>query len=452
MQQVKLITPQCCGINQASLHTMADTELKLKFWRGDQIGAERLSATILHIDGFSAVDPQCPLGGPDGLKDVLCEKNNWSYVAAAYFPTADKKFGDTKAKFIHDLKGVQDNSADGIVFLTNQSLTPGERDALADEATKLGHKSIIYHLERLRALLDSPSGYGARLEFLDIDMSREEQLSFFSQWNRSFADLLQAQGLMVIREIGKRIDSLANATETFGAKVHLISQTQSLLVNLAAPSDKTRMAASMSGFYSKELSVSEVCLLHRALLFDAPAGTQVGMLRTQKVWLGAPGATPGTAAFVPPDPDAVQGLLEELLSNWKGSVDRLSKGTIAEKIAAMTRFHHGFVSIHPFLDGNGRIARFLLAQQATELLKQTRRVVIEDRRPYFDALAAADAGDYLPLEAAITQAVMGVEFVPGSPCQMSGQRCPACGEGIMDINASQDGVACNVCGVDIPTP
>ncbi len=54
---------------------MADTEIKLKFWRGDQIGAERLAASILHIDGFSSVDPQCPLGGPDGLKDVLCEKN-----------------------------------------------------------------------------------------------------------------------------------------------------------------------------------------------------------------------------------------------------------------------------------------------------------------------------------------------------------------------------------------
>jgi len=430
---------------------MADTELKLKFWRGDQIGAERLSATLLHIEGFSSVDPQCPLGGPDGLKDALCEKNNWNYVAAAYFPTGEKEFRETKVKFMHDLKGVQDNSADGIVFLTNQSLTPGERGVLADEAAKLGHKSIIYHLERIRALLDSPTGYGARLEFLDIDMSREEQLSFFSQWNRSFADMLQAQGLMIIREIGKRIDSLADATETFGAKVHQISQTQSLLVNLATPSDKRRVTP-VSGISLKELSINEVCLLHRALLFDAPPGTQVGLLRTRKVWLGGPGATAASATFVPPDPEEVPRLLEELLSDWQKSLEKLAMEPIAVKIAAMTQFHHRFVSIHPFLDGNGRIARFLLAQQARELLNQSRRVVIEDRRPYFDALAAADKGDYAPLEAEIMQAVMGVEFVPGSPCQMSGQRCPACGEGLMVIKPSQDGVLCNVCGIDIGPP
>jgi hypothetical protein len=53
----------------------SNTEIKLKLWRGDQIRAERLAAALLHIEGFTSVDPQCPLGGPDGLKDVLCEKN-----------------------------------------------------------------------------------------------------------------------------------------------------------------------------------------------------------------------------------------------------------------------------------------------------------------------------------------------------------------------------------------
>src|SRR5690606_33737401 len=122
------------------------------------------------------------LGGPDGLKDVLCEKNGWKYVAAAYFPTSDKQFKEVQNKFIHDLDGVEKNGADGIVFITNQALTPGERKTLSDIATQKDHKSLLYHLERIRSLLDSPTGYGARLEFLDIDMSREEQLSFFSQW------------------------------------------------------------------------------------------------------------------------------------------------------------------------------------------------------------------------------------------------------------------------------
>jgi len=59
-----------------------DTELKLLHWRDGQTKAERLCADLLRLDSFSSVDPQCPLGGPDGIKDVLCEKNGWKYVGA----------------------------------------------------------------------------------------------------------------------------------------------------------------------------------------------------------------------------------------------------------------------------------------------------------------------------------------------------------------------------------
>lgn len=41
-------------------------------------------------------------------------------------------------------------------------------------------------------------------------------------------------------------------------------------------------------------------------------------------------------------------------------------------------------------------------------------------------------------------------FQPGSPCQMSGQPCPACGKGVMDVSGGEDGVRCNKCGVFIP--
>jgi fido (protein-threonine AMPylation protein) len=433
---------------------VTDTELKLKFWRGDQIGAERLAATILHIDGFSAVDPQCPLGGPDGLKDLLCEKNGWNYVAAAYFPTTEQKFKSVQDKFVHDLDGVSKNAASGIVFLTNQSLAPIEREALSALANAKGHKSILYHLERLRSILDSPSGYGARLEFLDIGMSREEQFSFFSQWNRSFSDQLQAQGLMIIRELSKKIDQLAGTTAKFGARVEemseFVQQTQSLLSGVSTPSNKHNFAMSVQDFSTKELTVGDLCMLHRALLFDAPEGAHVGRLRRDKIWIGEPGATPATAAFVPPNPELVPELLETLLSEWRDAFDPLTKNTEQEKVSGIAKFHHQFLNIHPFMDGNGRIARFLLTQQARELLNQKHRIIIEDRRPYFDALSKADHGDYSALDTQITQAIFGVEFIAGSPCQMSGQPCPGCKEGIMDIDASGTGVECGACGIFIP--
>lgn len=50
----------------------------------------------------------------------------------------------------------------------------------------------------------------------------------------------------------------------------------------------------------------------------------------------------------------------------------------------------------------------------------------------------------------IVSAVMNIEkppFLAGSPCQMSGQPCPAqaCRDGIMDIDPTQEGVICNKC-------
>ena len=45
------------------------TESALRDWRYGQTQAERLAAALLHLEGFEAVDPQHPLGGPDGLKD-----------------------------------------------------------------------------------------------------------------------------------------------------------------------------------------------------------------------------------------------------------------------------------------------------------------------------------------------------------------------------------------------
>jgi hypothetical protein len=49
----------------------------------------------------------------------------------------------------------------------------------------------------------------------------------------------------------------------------------------------------------------------------------------------------------------------------------------------------------------------------TGLLKNW-RIVIEDSRPSFVALADANQGNYGPLVALITQAIYGVEFISGS--------------------------------------
>jgi hypothetical protein len=135
---------------------MMSTESELRNWRHGQTHAERLVAGLLHIEGYKKVDPQHPLGGPDGKKDVLFQNEGKKWIAAAYFPPTPVSFKDIRKKFLGDLKGVDSNSAQGIAFFVNQPVTSTERKTLVDAA--LPKVVEIFHLERMRAMLDAPRG------------------------------------------------------------------------------------------------------------------------------------------------------------------------------------------------------------------------------------------------------------------------------------------------------
>jgi len=81
-------------------------------------------------------------------------------------------------------------------------------------------------------------------------------------------------------------------------------------------------------------------------------------------------------------------------------------------IDAIVSFHHRFLSLHPFLDGNGRVARFILSQQVAELLGVNKQIILEDKTPYFVALTKADNGSLSALKTMLTQAIYGTEEVP----------------------------------------
>lgn len=69
-------------------------------------------------------------------------------------------------------------------------------------------------------------------------------------------------------------------------------------------------------------------------------------------------------------------------------------------------FHHKFVHIHPFQDGNGRTARLLMN---IFLMRHGFPIAIiqkNDRQKYYRVLGAADNGDYKPLVLFVAQAVL----------------------------------------------
>ena len=102
------------------------------------------------------------------------------------------------------------------------------------------------------------------------------------------------------------------------------------------------------------ISVRLLCDAHRLLLDGARgAGKQPGELRRSQNWIG--GTRPGNAAFVPPPPEHVPALLADM--------ERFihHDGTGLPPMVRVALIHAQFETIHPFLDGNGRIGRLLIA-------------------------------------------------------------------------------------------
>jgi len=99
-----------------------------------------------------------------------------------------------------------------------------------------------------------------------------------------------------------------------------------------------------------------ICDMHKVLL-SHPGGKAKapGEVRRSQVWIG--GTRPGNAVFVPPPPEEVSKCLaplERFLNDEPEPVPPLLKAALA---------HVQFETIHPFLDGNGRIGRLLIVLQ-----------------------------------------------------------------------------------------
>jgi Fic family protein len=102
------------------------------------------------------------------------------------------------------------------------------------------------------------------------------------------------------------------------------------------------------------LCVRLLCQAHRLLLDGVRgAGKQPGELRRSQNWVG--GKRPGKAVFVPPPPEKVPALLADLERFIHAPAPKLPP------LVRIALVHAQFETIHPFLDGNGRIGRLLIA-------------------------------------------------------------------------------------------
>lgn len=102
--------------------------------------------------------------------------------------------------------------------------------------------------------------------------------------------------------------------------------------------------------------VDDILEWHRLLMEGNPGMRRetIGALRTEQNWIGGGSFGPRDAEYIPPPPEDVHRLLEDLVA--------FSARTDLTPVALAALAHAQFEVVHPFVDGNGRVGRALLQQ------------------------------------------------------------------------------------------
>ncbi len=160
--------------------------------------------------------------------------------------------------------------------------------------------------------------------------------------------LLRTESIASSKVEGMQVDAraLARAEARHDLGASIGREAREVIGNIDAMQLAVEDASSAS-----RVTIEHLVAVHRVLMAHAPNANVAGIVRADQNWIGGNNYNPCGADFVPPPPEYVPGLLDDLCE--------FCEGEEFPPIVQAAVAHAQFETIHPFVDGNGRTGRAL---------------------------------------------------------------------------------------------
>jgi Fic family protein len=175
-------------------------------------------------------------------------------------------------------------------------------------------------------------------------------------------------------QVGVRQLAAADARRESGARVS--PSVREVMGNIDAMQLAIDQAAA-----ADRIGIEHIRALHRTLLSGGPLERIAGVIRTEQNWIGGNDHNPCGAEFVPPPPEEVEPLLDDLCAAMADDA--------LPPVVQAALIHAQFETIHPFEDGNGRTGRALIQ------LVLRRRGIARGRVPPISVVLSARREQYI---------------------------------------------------------
>lgn len=198
------------------------------------------------------------------------------------------------------------------------------------------------------ANLDAPLPSSLIAEMSDVErLLRDLQVgSGFIGLEALSRQLLRAESVASSWIEGLKVSNRRLAQALYDPSV-ASATAREVIANIAAMEE-----AILLGDQADSITLEHIRAIHQRLLSATPLERYAGSFRTEQNWIGGHATSPLNAEFVPPPHDMVEGLMEDLCRF-------INRDDVAPIIQAAIA-HSQFETIHPFVDGNGRVGRALI--------------------------------------------------------------------------------------------